>query len=403
MNPKNKKILVLIGDGMSDRPIEKLGGRTPLEAAETPNMDDLAAAGAVGLTCNVPDGMEPHSDVAIMSIMGYDPAVCYTGRGPLEAASIGVGIAPGETAFRCNLITIEGGLIDDYSGGHITTEDSGVLIQSLSEKLDGEGVRFHHGISFRNLLVLEGDFKGVSTPAPHDHLNEPWEKYLPAGPGQEKLRGLFYKAREILENHPLNERRRREGHKPANAIWPWSGGGRPKMEPYSKKFGLTGAVVSAVDLVQGLGVIAGLDAVKVPGATGLVDTNYEGKVAAALAEIEKKDFVLVHLEGMDEAAHMADIDQKMEGLRRFDRLVVGPLADRVRKFEDHLIFLLPDHPTPIELRTHTNDPVPFIAVSPGLGPVKKVPAFSERAAASTGVNIRDGHTLLASLLQNRIP
>jgi 2,3-bisphosphoglycerate-independent phosphoglycerate mutase len=403
MAAKKMKILVLIGDGMADHPIDRLGNRTPLEAVETPNMDELARTGAVGITRNVPDGMEPHSDVAIMSIMGYDPAECYNGRGPLEAASIGVDIKPGETAFRCNLITIDGDIISDYSGGHIETKDSGELIRDLKANLDGDSVSFHHGVSFRNLLVVRGDFSGIVTPAPHDHLNEPWEKYLPSGPGQEQLRDLFSRARKILENHPMNERRKREGHAPANAIWPWSGGGRPKMDTYLDKFGLTGNVISAVDLVQGLGVLAGLTPIKVPGATGMVDTNYEGKVAAAIEAMEKVDFVLVHIEGIDEAAHMADLELKMEGIRRFDKLVVGPLAERLRRFEEYLLLILPDHPTPVELRTHTNKPVPFIALSPSLQKVPSVSGFSEHIAESTGIFEKHGHNLLATLLARRLP
>ncbi|HOO56740.1 MAG TPA: cofactor-independent phosphoglycerate mutase [bacterium] len=398
-----KKIVVLIPDGMADKPIPELGGKTPMEAADTPCMDSVARAGFCGLTHNVPPGMEPGSDVAIMSIMGFDPKTCYTGRGPIEALSMGVSIPAGESAFRCNLISVDNGQLIDYSGGHIETEDSAEIIASLKDEFDAGGITFHHGVSFRNLLLLEGDFSQTRTFAPHDHMNEPWEKYLPQGPGSEKIIDLIHKSRPILENHPVNRRRAGEGHAPANMIWPWSGGALPETDSYSKKYGISGAVISAVDLVQGLGVLAGIEVIKVPGATGMVDTNYEGKTAAALDAMDKYDFVLVHYEGTDESAHMGDIGLKMEGIRRFDAEIATPICERLKQFDDYLLIILPDHPTPIEIRTHTSDPVPFTALSTGIGVKSGVSAFSEKLAASTGIVFKNGHELLGSLIENRLP
>ncbi len=400
-DPKIKKIVVLIGDGMADLPIEALGGATPLEAAETPNMDALARAGAVGLSRNVPPGMEPGSDVAIMSIMGYDPGECYTGRGPIEAASIGARIPDGFAAFRCNLITADGETLHDYSGGHISTEESGGLISALKSQLDSSDAEFIHGVSFRNLLMARGDFSKLRSHAPHDHLEDRWADWLPSGPGADSLLALIEKSRAVLEDHEINRARRASGKQPANMIWPWSGGGAPAGEPYSKKFGLSGAVISAVDLVQGLGVIAGLEILKIPGATGMVDTNYEGKTEAALEALERLEFVLVHVEGIDEAAHMADLEMKMEGIRRFDRLVVGPIAERAKERGDCALLVLPDHPTPISIRTHTSDPVPFIAVAPGIAPCGAA-AFSEKTASATGLYVPGGHKLLELLISGSI-
>ncbi len=397
-----RKILVMIGDGMSDEPIESLGGKTPLEAVEAPAMDSMAAGGLLGQTCNVPDGCEPGSDVAIMSILGYDPAQCYSGRGPLEAASIGVTIPDGFFAFRCNLINTQGSDLIDYSAGHITTEEAAQIIATLKEHLDVPGeVEFYPGVSFRHLLLIRGDFSQVRTHPPHDNMDNPWEPLLPNGPDGAPLRDLIEKSRDILAAHPVNIARAAAGRKTANSIWPWSGGPAPAMPTYAEKFGLTGAAVSAVDLVQGLGTLAGLDVIRVPGATGMVDTNYTGKVQAAISALAKSDFVLIHLEGTDEASHMGELDLKMEGIRRFDSLVVAPLLEAIKSYDDYLAIVLPDHPTPMRIRTHSCDPVPFAAISSrGFSTPASGLSYSERNAATTGINIRDGHSLLAMLLDD---
>jgi len=395
---RKEKTLVIIGDGMADEPLEELGGRTPLEAAATPAMDSLAREGFTGLVRNVPTGMEPGSDVAIMSILGYDPSVFYTGRGPLEALSMGIRPADDETVFRCNFVSLIDDLLVDYSAGHITTAESAELIAALQDKLGSDRARFHHGVSFRNLLVCKGDFSRTKTYAPHDHMDEPWNRYLPSGPGSEFLVNLIEESMAPLCSHTLNRKRVDAGKKPANSIWPWSGGRLPSIDPYAGKFGLEGVVVSAVDLVQGLGAAAGLAAAKVPGATGMVDTNYEGKVAAAIDSMEKHNFTLIHVEGMDEAGHIGDPELKMEGVRRFDSLVVAPLVEYIRKYDDFLLLLLPDHPTPIRIRTHNCDPVPFVALRPGVRSPASAPAFTEAAARATGISVLRGHTLLESLL-----
>ncbi len=395
-----KKTMIIIGDGMSDLPVDQLGGLTPLEASEIPNMDRLAQSGVVGLTRNVPEGMEPGSDVAIMSIMGYNPKECYTGRGPIEAASIGVDIKSDETAFRCNLISVEEDILSDYSGGHIETEDAAQLIAALQEAGLSPDSKFISGVSFRHLLLLKGDFTSTKTYPPHDHIGGKWTEWLPTGAGSEKLIEIIKKSQSVLNEHPLNIRRKAAGKAPANSAWPWSGGISPRMLPYSEKYGVTGSVISAVDLVQGLGRIAGLDIIKVAGATGMVDTNYEGKVAAALSAIHDKDLVVLHLEGTDEAAHMGSLELKMEGIRRLDRLVVGPVSEYMKKFDDYVVLILPDHPTPISIRTHTSDAVPFLICSPKPPfSSKTVDAFSERTAASTGLIIDNGYELLGRLLK----
>lgn len=393
--------LVLIPDGMADVALDVLGGLTPLEAAPTPAMDALARRGRVGLVRNVPRGMEPGSDVAIMSIMGCDPAVYYTGRGPLEAASLGVDVPPGHAAFRCNLIHVKDDLLIDYSAGHITTEESGELIAALSETFARDGLSFHHGVSFRNLLLLKSDCAGLRTHAPHDHMDEPWETYLPSGAMcAETLVEIIMRSRDVLENHPVNNARAARGARPANMAWPWSGGCLPDMGSFEQRYGLRAAVISAVDLVQGLGRVLGMDVIKVPGATGMVDTNYEGKAAAAIAAFDTHDIVFLHVEGTDEAAHIGDVALKQLGIERFDARIVAPVMSALQARPAWRALLLPDHPTPIPIRTHTSEPVPFVAAGGDVsGPGAN--AFTEKSAADANFEISNGHELMAMFLNDR--
>lgn len=393
--------VVLIPDGMAGKPLDAFGGRTTLEAAHTPHMDALARRGIVGLTHNVPQGMEPGSDVAIMSILGYDPKQYYTGRGPLEAASMGVPVGPGEFAFRCNLLHVQGETLVDYSAGHITTEESGEIIATIQKKLGGPDITFHHGVSFRNLMTLKGGCAGLTTHAPHDHMDERWEQYLPSGgPCADIIRDLILKSREILADHPVNKRREAEGKRTANMIWPWSGGAIPAVTPFEEKYGVRGAAVSAVDLVQGLATVAGMSVLKVPGATGMVDTNYQGKVEAAIRALETHGLVLVHLEGPDEAAHMGDAELKKTGIERFDSLILKPMLDHLETLGAWRVLLLPDHPTPIAIRTHTSDPVPFLCA--GADTSGGASAFSERAAADTGMVVNNGHELMDLFIRDEV-
>lgn len=393
---------ILIPDGLADLPLEQLGGVTPMVYANTPNMDALARRGRVGLTHNVPPSMEPGSDVAIMSIMGYDPMTCYTGRGPLEALSMGVDIGPGELAFRLNLININGGNLIDYSAGHITTEESEELIRALQESLSSPAVQFHHGVSFRNVMILKGESDGLRTFAPHDHMDEPWEKYLPAGgPCQGALRELITRSREVLENHPVNKKRMSAGKRPANMMWPWSGGALPNMPPLEQKIALRGAAISAVDLVQGLGKAAGMEVIKVPGATGMPDTNYEGKAQAAIRALEEFGIVFVHVEATDETGHMGDVELKVKSAEYFDSRIVEPIMAALESAGDYRVLVTPDHPTPISIRTHTKDPVPFIAAG-NITVSGGTDSYSEIAATATGLVVKHGHELLGLFASDNI-
>ncbi|MEW5946034.1 MAG: cofactor-independent phosphoglycerate mutase [bacterium] len=387
------KYVIVIGDGMADYPLEELGGRTPLEAARKPAIDALSREGMLGLAWNVPQEMAPGSDVAIMSIMGYDPVKKFTGRGPLEAASMGVEAGEDETVFRCNLVSVAGGVLRDYSSGHITTEEARALIAALDAELGSDEARFYPGISYRHILVAKGRFDGVRCFPPHDHVGEPWEEYLPRGAGAEFLVRLMNSSRTVLESHPVNAARAGAGMPPANMVWFWGGGTAPALEGYGERFGVRGSVVSAVDLVRGIGVLVGLDPVAVEGATGLVETNYEGKVGAALAALETGDLAVVHLEGCDEASHMGDAGLKVRGIEELDRRVVRPLLDAAGRFGDYKILLTPDHATPIPVRTHTRDPVPFAIYGSGVAGRPSGLSFTERNASATGVEFREGHRL----------
>jgi len=376
------KYVILVPDGAADRPVESRGGLTPLQAAHIPNMDFLAANGACGTAVTIPEGMPPGSDVANFSLMGYDPRRYYCGRGPLEAASMGVRLGPDEVAFRCNLVTEEDGRLVDYSAGHISTPEARRIISFLEQKLGDQFTRFHPGVSYRHLLVLRGQrYLEDRCVPPHDVVGERVEDVLPEGPGADRLRALMRVSRRLLDSHEVNERRRKDGLKPANMIWPWGQGVPPRLPSFREKYGLTGAIISAVDLLKGLGMYAGLEVVYVPGATGYHDTDYQAKARYALQWLRRVDLVYIHVEAPDEAGHEADWEAKVEALENFDRHIVGPLLDEsVRLREDLRILLAPDHPTPIEVGTHVADPVPFVLFSSALRP-DGVRTFDEKAAA----------------------
>ncbi|MFV2041328.1 MAG: cofactor-independent phosphoglycerate mutase, partial [Candidatus Hydrothermarchaeales archaeon] len=352
------KYIILLGDGMADYPLTELGGRTPLEAAKKPNIHALASSGFGGRLETIPEGMGAGSDVANLSILGYDPARYYTGRGPLEAASIGVKLSADEVAFRCNFITEKDGMIDDYSAGHITSSETEPLIKSLNESFDLG--RFYSGVSYRNLFVTDTGAELTTTP-PHDVLDGRVSEHLikPSDDSDAaRLNKMILDSKEILENHPVNRRRAAEGRNPANMIWLWGQGRAPSIKPFHRRYGIKGAVISAVDLIKGIGIYAGMEIVEVPNATGLIDTNWEGKAEAALKALETVDLVYVHVEAIDEAAHAGDMSLKIRAIEEFDRRLVGPLLEGVD--QECKIAVLPDHFTPIRLKTHTADPVPFI-------------------------------------------
>lgn len=346
---------------MADYPIEKLGGKTILQAARTPAMDYIAAHGNTGLAKTIPDGLPAGSDVANMSILGYDPAVYYSGRAPLEAASMGVALASDDVAFRCNLVTIEQGRIKDYSAGHISSEEAEILIETLDTELGNEELRFYPGISYRHLLVARNNL-GVETECtpPHDITEKKIEEYLPGGKDGDFFSDMIKKSMIILELHPVNLKRIEEGKNPANSIWVWGQGYAPKFTPFQELYGKAGAVISAVDLLKGIGIYAGLDVIEVPGATGYLDTNYEGKANAAIEALKARDLVFVHVEAPDEAGHEGSIDKKLRAVEDFDSRIVAPILKHAKASDEPFtILVLPDHPTPISLKTHVPDPIPF--------------------------------------------
>lgn len=387
------KHIIILGDGMADHAVERLGGKTLLEYANTPNMDNLARIGRTGRLATVPDGFLPGSEVANATILGYDMNKVYEGRGPLEAASIGYEMESGDFALRCNIICLENGKIKNHHGGHLTTDESTELIDLLNERLGSDRVRFVKGIQYRHLLIIKGGNKYINCAPPHDHPNEEWRKLLirpEKGHEHEALdtatllNELIIKSQDVLYDAPLNVKRRAEGKDEANSIWPWGGGYRPQMKTLSEMYPQIkrGDVISAVDLIRGIGHYAGLHNIIVPGATGLADTNYEGKTQAAIEALRKDDFVFLHIEASDEAGHDGDLELKLRTIENLDRRVVGPIFEEVSKWDEPVaIAVMPDHPTPVEIRTHVKEPVPFIVWYPGISP-DSVQTYSEVSCVS---------------------
>lgn len=368
------KYIVVLGDGMADEPLEELGGKTPLEYADTPHMDRMAREGACGMLRTIPDGFEAGSDIANMAVLGYAPEKYYTGRGPLEAMSMGVDLMPGDVAYRCNLVTIEKNSMADFSAGHITSGEGARLFASLGEAIPE--VMLRAGVSYRNLLVVHGG-KGAATTPPHDIVGQGIAPFLPKGGDADLLLQCMEASREVFKNHPVNQARIFSGKKPATRIWPWSGGHRPAFPLFSEKYGKTGGIISAVDLLNGIGRCAGMEVITVPGATGYLDTDYDAKARYALDAIERLDFVYIHIEAPDEAGHLGSIEEKVKAIERVDG-VVGTIRDR---FEG-VLAVLPDHPTPIRIKTHSREPVPFVVTGRGTdgGAV-----YSEKAGRTGGL------------------
>jgi len=388
------KLMVILGDGMADLPLAELQGRTPLQAAEKPNMDRLARLGRGGLALTVPDGFPPGSDVANLSVIGYDPRRFYTGRAPLEAASMGVHLGEGDIAFRCNLVTIEDGIMTDYSAGHISTEEARELIGALKPLMPEE--RLYAGVSYRHLLVLQEGAEAVCTP-PHDISDQPVAGYLPQGDGAEMLLQLMEAAKPVLACHPLNLQRIKEGKRPANAIWLWGQGPAPSMPSFMDLYGLTGAMISAVDLLRGIAVYAGLEVIEVPGATGTIDTNYSGKVKGAIDALSRHDFAYLHIEAPDEASHAGDLEGKIRAIELLDQRVVGPVVEALDECkEDWRILLLPDHATPISIKTHSREPVPFVIMGTDIEP-DGLDRFDEQSAKQGGYGRVDATSLMRML------
>lgn len=374
------KHIIILGDGMADHAVDRLGGKTLLEYANTPNMDYLARIGRTGRLLTVPDGFLPGSEVANATILGYDMNRVYEGRGPLEAASIGYDMQPDDLALRCNIICLADQKIKNHHGGHLTTDESQELIDLLNEKLGSDRVKFIKGIQYRHLLIIKGGNKHITCAPPHDHPNEEWRGLLvkpEKGYEHEALQTatllneLIIKSQEVLYNAPLNIHRRSEGKDQANSIWPWGGGYRPQMKTLSEMYPQIkhGDVISAVDLIRGIGHYAGLRNIIVPGATGLANTDYEGKTQAALDALRKDDFVFLHVEASDEAGHDGDLELKLRTIENLDKRMVGPIFEEVSKWDEPVcIAVMPDHPTPVEIRTHVKEPVPFLVWYPGIEP-----------------------------------
>ncbi len=393
------KYIVLVGDGMADYPLPELGDLTPLQAANTPNMDFIAKHGRNGVAETVPEQMQPGSDVANLSIMGYDPARFYSGRGPLEAASIGVALEKDDIAFRCNLITEKDGTLADYSSGHISTEEAGKLIEAVGSELsnDCSDCRFHAGVSYRHLLVMKRCEKAICTP-PHDVVGQSINDVLPRGDDAGILIDLIMSSKAVLRDHEVNLKRKRDGKNVANMIWPWGQGKALRMPRFREKYGATGSIISAVDLLKGIGKSAGLDVIEVPGATGYLDTNFSGKAAYALESLKKKDFVFVHVEAPDEAGHMGNIEAKVKAIEDFDEKVVGGMLNELGGYGEFRIMVLPDHPTPIPIRTHTREPVPF-AIYSSTEKADYVDRFDEFSAKEGVFGLVEGHRLMGMLLK----
>ena len=394
------KYIIILGDGMADWPVESLEGKTLLQYAHTPYMDMLSAKGRTGMLSTVPDGFHPGSEVANSSILGYDQAEVYEGRGPLEAASIGVDLADDDMAIRCNLICINGDNIKNHSAGHLTTEEADVLIKYLEEQLGTDTVHFYTGIQYRHLLVIKGGNKHLRCVPPHDVPGKPWRPLLvkpevaEAQATADILNDLILKSQTLLAEHPLNKQRIAEGKDPANSIWPWAGGYRPKMTPLTETYPhiKRGTVITAVDLIKGIGRYAGLRNIEVEGATGLFDTNYEGKAQAAIEALKTDDFVYLHVEASDEAGHEGNLALKLRTIEDLDRRIVGPIFEAVKDWNEPVaIAVLPDHPTPVAHLTHTNDPVPFLIYAPGIES-DSVKTFDEVACkeGSYGLLEKDG-------------
>ncbi len=400
------KYIIVLGDGMADEPLANYGGKTPLQMANTPAIDQLAKLGTCGQLVTVPENMHPGSEIANLSVLGYDVAQVFEGRGTLEAASIGVVLEPGDLALRCNLICVEGEQIKNHSAGHISNEEAHELIDYLNEQLGSEEIVFHKGVSYRNLLVVKGGSKQLDCTPPHDVPGQAFAQHLVKATADEaqntaeQLNALIARSMELLANHPVNQKRKAAGKDMANSIWPWSPGYKPQMPTLKELFGIEkSAVISAVDLIQGIGVYAGMDIIKVEGATGLYDTNYEGKAEATIQALKDHDLVYLHIEASDEAGHEGDVELKTQTIEYLDQRVVRYLIEETAKMDEPVtIAVLPDHPTPCATTVHTKDPVPFLIYKPGVDG-DQVEAYDEFTVRKGSYGLLRGAEFMRALMQ----
>jgi 2,3-bisphosphoglycerate-independent phosphoglycerate mutase len=418
------KYIVVLGDGMADWPLEELNGLTPLQAANKPHIDFIAKNGRLGLVKTIPEGMSPGSDTANLSVLGYDPKVYHTGRSSLEAVSIGVRLNDGDFAYRCNLVTIIDDIMVDYSAGEISTDEARPLIDDLAKALN---IELYAGTSYRHCLVMRDSSPGAILTPPHDFSDREIFDYLPGGQHKELFYSLMKKSQEFLKDHPINIERVRLGKNPANSIWLWGEGSAPALPTFHEKYGKTGSVISAVDLIKGIGICIGLESINVVGATGRLNTNFEGKVDAALNALKTRDFVYLHIEAPDECGHQGQIHEKVLAIEYIDERVVKPiLAELEKRGEEFSIMVMPDHPTPLKIKTHTDEPVPFAYYrskgscndsndsngdcngnggdgggngGDGGSSSSNVPGFCEKSASDSGVYIEHGHMLMAEFLR----
>lgn len=397
------KYIVIVPDGAGDYPLDILGGKTPLEAADTPFMDSLAKKGILGRVNTIPAGFNPSSDVANLSLLGYEPQNYYTGRGPLEAANLGIHLEDADLAFRCNLITEDEGKLLDYSAGHITDKEADILIKHINDKLGTKNIEFFPGKSYRHLMVYRQgkDLKldKLNYFPPHDIMGQEINNHLPAGKNSELVVDLMRRSHSLLKEHEINKVRVDLGENPGNMIWLWGCGAKPRMPSFREKFNVTGAVISAVDLIKGIGRIIGLKVIEVPGANGYYDTNYQGKAQAGIKALEEVDFVFIHIEATDEASHNQDLRMKITCLERIDKLVVGTILNKM-KGREFRILISPDHPTPVQKRTHTDEPVPFLIYGQGIQG-GNFSSYCENEAASSGLYFEKGSDLMKFFLGNR--
>lgn len=399
------KYIVLLGDGMSDWPIDKIGGKTPLEVAHKPNMDRLIKHSVYGLANTIPEGLPAGSDVANLSVFGFDPKKYYTGRSPLEAISMGIKLSPEDTSLRCNLVTLseeknyEESTMKDYSSGEITTSEANELITAIAVQLNSQGISFYPGISYRHCLVWNNGPMDIELTPPHDISGRKITDYLPKGPGHEVALDLMKKSVSILKDHPINKKRIESGLNPATSIWLWGQGKRPDFPLFIEKYGLCGSVISAVDLIKGIGIASGMNSVNVEGATGNLTTNFKGKAKAAIDELKQgRDFVYIHVEAPDECGHHGQLDEKIRAIELIDSQVLGTLLEALDGKEDYKIMVLPDHPTPIATQTHSNDPVPFFIFDSRKAELNDAKAIYTEAYAKNGLHIKEGHTLMDMLV-----
>jgi len=399
------KYIILQGDGMPDHRLPDLGNKTPLEAANTPNLDFIAQTAEIfGMAKTIPHSLPPGSDVGNLSVLGYDPMVYYTGRSPLEAASIGIDLKPIDVTLRCNLVTLKerGGrmIMKDYSAGHIPTDEAHKVLTDVKGELETDELIFHPGVSYRHLLVWKNGNANITTTPPHDISDREITPYFPTGPGSNKLNELIKRSWQILKDHPVNINRIEKGENPANSIWLWGQGTAPKMPTLENMYGIKGSVISAVDLVKGIGHCTYMTVVDVPGATGYLDTNYEGKVDYALNSLNNVDLTMIHIESTDETGHVGKVELKIQAIEDFDKRVVGRALEGVKKYKDYRILVMSDHPTPIDIRTHVNEPVPFAIVdSSDMNMKNKLFTYTEDSAAKTGVYIKEGWKLMGMLIK----